>query len=119
MRHPEDTRLVYPDDVNGDVFRRMRAANFDFTEPHDVEFFAVFSTEEGADSVAMEYAADHKAGDHLVNIETRPAESGGMELELVKRMILTHEAVTEFEQRLAARVAKHDGYLDGWGVVQE
>jgi hypothetical protein len=110
--------LNYPDDINGNVLRRMQASNFDFTKPHDVEFFAVFRTEEAAASVAKEYVADRKAGDRIVNIETRPAESGGMELELVKHMIVTHEAVTEFEQRLAERVARHDGYLDCWGVFQ-
>ncbi len=111
--------MNFPKDENGDVFRRMQASNFDFTKQHDVEFFAVFRTEEAADSVAMEFVADRKAGEHLVNIETRPADSGGMELELVKRMIVTHEAVTEFEERLASRVSKHDGYMDGWGVLQQ
>ncbi len=42
-----------------------------------------------------------------------------MELELVKRMIVTYEAVTEFEKRLANRVSKHDAYMDGWGVLQQ
>ncbi len=111
--------MNYPNDENGDVFRRMRDSGFDFTKPHDVEFFAVFRTEEAADAVAFEFVADRKAGESLVNIETRPAESGGMELELVKRMIVTYEAVTEFEKRLANRVSKHDAYMDGWGVLQQ
>lgn len=111
--------MTFPDDENGEVLRRMEASNFDFSQPHEVEFFAVFRTRESADLVAREYLEDHRAGDKLVNIETRPAEVGGMELELVKRMIITHKAITEFEQRLALRVSKHDGYLDGWGVLQD
>ena len=82
--------MTYPDDINGDVFRRMQASNFDFSKPHDVDFFAVFRTEEAADFVAREYVADRKSGDQLVNIETPPAESGGMELELVVRLMVTH-----------------------------
>ncbi|WP_115527998.1 MULTISPECIES: ribonuclease E inhibitor RraB [Xanthomonas] len=111
--------MNFPRDENGDVLRRMQASNFDFSKKHDVEFFAVFRTEEAAYYVAMEFVADRKAGEHFVNIETRPADSGGMELELVKRMIVTHDAVTEFEERLASRVSRHDGYMDGWGVLQQ
>ncbi len=115
----ETTIIEFPFDSNGDVFRRMQASGFDFSKPHDVEFFAVFRTEAEADEVAQLYLADHKAGERLVNIETRPAESGGMELELVKSMLLTHGAVTAFESVLRERVATRDGYLDGWGVLQK
>lgn len=110
--------MDFPDDLNGDVFRRMQASNFDFSVAHDVEFFAVFRTEAEADAVAGEFLADHQAGDRLKAIETRPASAGGMELFLVKAMLVSYENVTAFERRLAQRVAKHDGYLDGWGVLQ-
>lgn len=118
MIHAEN-KMQFPNDVNGDVFRRMQSSGFDFSKPHDVEYFAVFRTEEEAVSVAKQYVADHKAGDKLKNIETKPAESGGMELQLVKTMLVTYENVTTFESNLADRVSKHDGYLDGWGVLQQ
>lgn len=111
--------MEFPDDDNGDVFRRMHDAGFDFTRPHDVEFFAVFRTEATADRVAMLYVADRGNGEPLVNIETRPGHSGGMELELVRRMRVTHADVTAFEQRLNERALAHDGRLDGWGVLQQ
>jgi hypothetical protein len=111
--------MQYPQGVSGDVFRRMQASGFDFSKHHDVEFFAVFRTEAEADFVAKQYLADHKAGRCLVNIETRPAREGGMELLLVKNMLLTYDGVTQFERELDERVSAHDGYLDGWGVMQE
>jgi hypothetical protein len=111
--------MQFPRDVNGDVFRRMQKSGFDFSKPHDVEFFAVFRTEGEADDVAKQYLADHKAGQQLVNIETRPARKGGMELLLVKNMLLTYEAIVDFERKLEERVSVCDGYLDGWGVLQE
>jgi len=110
--------MEFPNDDNGDVFRRMREAAVDFATPHDVEFFAVLPTEAAAEAVAMLYVADRARGEALVNIETRPAEDGGMELELVKRMLLTHADVTAFKQCLAERVGAHGGDLDGWGVLQ-
>ncbi|HRE13382.1 MAG TPA: ribonuclease E inhibitor RraB [Usitatibacteraceae bacterium] len=105
--------------ANADVFRRMREAGFDFTRPHDVEFFAVFRTEALADEVAQLYVDDHEAGDRLVNVETRPADKGGMELLLVKRLVVTPDAIAAFERKLQERIGPRDAYLDGWGVLQE
>lgn len=65
-----------PDDENGNVLRRMQSSGFDFTKPHDVEFFAVFRTEAMADSVARQYVADSKAGDKIKWIDTKPAKRG-------------------------------------------
>jgi len=111
--------MPFPDDENGDVLRRMEASGFDFSVPHDVEFFAVFRTEYEADVVARQFVADRTGGEPITAIETRPAENGGMELMVVKSMLVTHENVSSFEARLAERVSRHDGYMDGWGVLQE
>jgi regulator of RNase E activity RraB len=111
--------MTYPDDKNGDVFRRMERHGFDFSKEHVVDFHAVMATEEEADKVARMFVADHKAGQKLEDIETKPHEVGGMRLDLAKRMILTHESVTAFESLLAERVSQFDGYLDGWGVMQQ
>lgn len=111
--------MPFPNDENGDVLRRMQAHGFPFSKPHDVEFFAIFPSKETAYAVARLYVADDKAGDTLVTIRTQRAERGGMELKLVKSMLVTHENVTRFESRLAERVAEHDGHLDGWGVMQD
>ena len=109
----------YPDDENGSVFRRMELSGFDFTQLHDVEFFAVLRTEAMADAVAREYLADSRGGEKLQRIDTLPAPRGGMALRLVKRMMVIYEYVTAFELKLAKRVARYDGYLDGWGVLQQ
>lgn len=111
--------MDYPTDANGDVFRRLESHGFDFKSPHDVEFFAVFPDEEAADKVAKQYVADHHAGEKLANVETKPARDGGMELVVVKSMLVTYENVSGFEDKLANRVAAAGGRLDGWGVMQE
>ena len=111
--------MNFPDDANGDVLRRLQESNFDFSIPHSVDFYTVLSTEEEADFVAKEYANDHKNGDILDNIETNPYEEGGMELILAKKMLVTYENITKFEAKLQLRVSHHEGYLDGWGVLQE
>ncbi len=42
-----------------------------------------------------------------------------MELTLSKKMLVTFDAVSAFEAKLRERVSAVDGYLDGWGVLQE
>ncbi len=111
--------MEFPQDTTGDVLRRMQADGFDFSAEHPIEFLAVFPTEEAADTVAKQYVAEHKAGDKLANIETQPAESGGMELILAKRMLATYENISSFEKTLAERASAAGGHDDGWGVMQE
>jgi hypothetical protein len=96
----------------------MQASGFDFTVPHDVEFFAAFPTEANADAVAMMFVADRDAGDLLVNIETRPSHRGGMSLQLVRRLRLTHAGVTALERLFRQRTELQGGALDGWGVLR-
>ena len=97
----------------------MDAHGFDFTTEHVVDFHAVFATEEEADRIARMYVADRRAGEKLTNIETRSHDRGGMELTLSKRMLVTYDAVTAFKAKLAERVVQVEGYLDGWGVLQQ
>ena len=108
---------MYPDDVNGDVFRRLEEDNFDFSTEHPVDFYAIYATEEEADLVARQYATDWKNGQKFKNIETRPSDKGGMELELVPIMLVTYANIVAFENKLAERTSKVKGYLDGWGVL--
>jgi len=110
---------MYPDDENGDVFRRLEKDNFDFSIEYPVEFFAIYATEEEADIVARQYVADLKSGQKFKNIETRPSENGGMELELVPVMLITYKNICEFEAKLAERTSEVMGYLDGWGILHE
>lgn len=48
---------MYPQNVNGDVFRRLENDNFDFSIEHPVDFYAIYATEEEADLVARRHRA--------------------------------------------------------------
>ena len=109
--------ITFPNDENGNILRELQKKGVDFSIPHKADFFAVFRTEEMANIVAKQYLSDSFPNENIVVIETRPAEAGGMELELGVKMLLTHENVTNFEKRLAERVSHQDGYLDGWGAL--
>lgn len=112
--------MIFPDDVDGDVFRRMQASGFDFSVPHPVEFFAVFADAEAANRVAEQYIEEHqRGGDQLAHVRTTGRENGETELFIAKTMTVTYEAVTAFEARLTERAAQNGGRPDGWGVLQD
>ena len=46
-------------------------------------------------------------------------QDGGVELKVVRKMLATHDGITEFERRLGDLCAAHGGRLDGWGVMQD
>ncbi|MEZ8084177.1 hypothetical protein A1OW_18290 [Enterovibrio norvegicus] len=110
--------MSYPEGAYGDVFRRMEESGFDFDKEHIVDIHAVFATETEADRIALMFVADSDV-DQYVNIETKPYDEGGMELTLSKKMLVTYDAVCQLEDLLAERVSLVDGYLDGWGVMQQ
>ena len=111
--------MIFPDDENGDVLRRMADSDFPFSQPHDVDFFALFARNDDAAFVAKQFIADHKAGNRVAAVKTSAHESGGTELKIVKSMLVTHENVSAFETLLAERCARFDSKLDGWGVMQD
>ena len=111
--------MEYPAGATGDVFRRLQARGFDFGREHIVDFYAVFPTEDAADSVAKQYFSDHKSGDLYANIETKPADESGMQLTVSKSMRVTYENVRAFEGEFEIRVGAHAGHVEGWGVLQE
>lgn len=107
----------FPNDENGNVLRELQNKGLDFSIPQKADFFAVFKTKEMAARVATQFMSDSFSYGDIVVIETRPAKSGGIELEIGVKMLLTHENVSNFEKRFAERVSHEDGYLDGWGVL--
>lgn len=108
---------MYPDDANGDVFRRLEEDNFDFSLEYALDFYAIYASEQEADLVARQYMKDWKDGQPFKNIETRPGQKGGMELQLVPIMKVTYKNVVAFENKFAERTSRVNGYLDGWGVL--
>jgi len=104
---------------NAAVISSIIEDGVDLSVPYHVEFIAVFPTAEDAEKVALMYVADSKLGEDFINIETSPSEDEGMELILIKSMIVTAQNVSEFESRLIERAKMHGGAADGWGMLSD
>ncbi len=104
---------------NAAVISSIIEDGVDLSVPYNVEFIAVFPTAEDAEKVAMMYVADSRVSKDFITIETTPREDEGMELILIKSMIVTPQNVSEFESRLIERAKMHGGAADGWGMLSD
>lgn len=104
----------FPDDVTGDVFRRMRDHGDDLSQPREIDFNHVFEREEDASrfaeavrhagyaKVRYRYSEELKAWDATIQIFMLP----------------TYEGVTEQESKLDSLAREFGGQGDGWGCMQ-
>ena len=111
--------MVFPDDENGDVLRRMAESGFNFGQVHDVDFYAVFGERADAVKVARQLIEADRSENSLAGVSTDDTQGGATELKVVRKMLVTHQSVTVFERRLGEMCAAHGGHLDGWGVMQD
>lgn len=103
-------KFEFPNDENGDVLRRMRAAGDDLSRPRTVDFEHQFSNK----SDALRFLAEICGGDTKVSI-SRAGQSDIWDVQVSIYMVLTHAAITEVETRLGTIARRLGGTPDGWG----
>jgi len=113
--------MNFPNDETGQTLKDMADAGFDFSEEYVVDFFALFHTEQDADTVAQIFLRRIEQQEPIVKVETRHYEHGGdasiaIELQVSRVMPVSYEAISEFELEYKRIAEKHKGYSDGWGV---
>jgi hypothetical protein len=102
----------YPNDENGDVFRRMALNGDDFSQPRIIDFCHIFRDRKQALAFAGEI------DDRELEVCISYYESRDMWQATVKCfMIPTYQSVTDFELSLAAKAELLDGKADGWGCM--
>jgi hypothetical protein len=104
----------FPDDENGDALRSMAAQGVNLVSPRVVDFEHCFP-DEGA---ARGFLAAVEGTVLSAGIAHPDAETGrGWEVQCRERMVPTHVAITQTEQRLAEIAARFGGHPDGWGSL--
>ncbi|HWA50803.1 MAG TPA: ribonuclease E inhibitor RraB [Dongiaceae bacterium] len=111
-----DGEETFPDDLNGDVLRRLQRSGDDFSIPRDVDFSIVFPDQDRAEAFAsMARAAGYEAT--VKKSGVRPERP--WDVTIVKYMFLTHAGITGFEMELEAAISPLDGRNDGWGCMAQ
>jgi len=106
--------MEFPDDENGDVLRRMQESGDDLSKPRDIDFTVVFPDE----AAARAFVGQLHGRDCRVTVErTGTAEGLPWDVLVVKNMVPSHEAITEYEALLESFASQHGGRNDGWGCL--
>lgn len=113
--------MTFPNDDTGKILQDMANAGFDFGPEYVVDFFALFHSEEDADTVAKIFIKRLENDEPFVKVETRNYDHGGqaadaIELQVSKVMNVEYQAIVDFELEYKRIAEKHKGYSDGWGV---
>lgn len=104
--------MLYPNDVNGDVLRRMEAKGDDLTRPRDIDFIVVF-----ADASSAEQFAEHfRALRHKVSVQhTATDQDLPWDVRVVQHMASSYDGISDFEDLLQSVAEGWGGRNDGWG----
>lgn len=107
--------MLYPDDANGDVLRRMEAQGDDLTKPRNIDFTIVF-----ADAGSAERFAEHfRAFGHKVSVERTATDKDFWDVIVVRHMVPSHGGISDFENLLQSVADGWGGHNDGWGCFSE
>jgi hypothetical protein len=101
---------TFPDDVDGDVLRRMALSGFDFEIKHDVDFVVEFYdwpiSNLTTDRITK-YFVRHEIIDH---------KNGTGEISGVINSLVTYEFVINIQKELSAIAESDNGICEVWGV---
>lgn len=104
-----------PDDLIGDVLRRMRASGDRLSLPREIDFSVVFPDEECAGKFASRFGA--MACQVKVDF-TEIVPELPWDVTVTKYMVPTHGAIADFEMTLGVAAANLGGRNDGWGCFE-
>jgi hypothetical protein len=108
--------MMYPNDANGDVLRRMEARGVDLARPRNIDFTVVF-----AETVSAEqFAEQFRALGHEVSVKfTETDQDFPWDVVVVQHMVPSHHGITDFENFLQSVAEGWGGHNDGWGCFSE
>ena len=110
------SHVVFPNDENGDVLRRMQAVGDDLSRPREIEFTVVFSTGMSADQFAEHFRA---LGYRVSSEFAETVEDYPWEVVVARQMLPSHAEIGIFEDLLQSIAGPLDGRNDGWGCLSE
>ncbi|MEZ5465037.1 MAG: ribonuclease E inhibitor RraB [Lysobacteraceae bacterium] len=105
---------VWPDDADGDVFRRLFERGFDFSEPHSVDYNVDFSSWP-PDKSAIELLRSQYGSITLYE----PDEHGDGYVQFHIYAPLTYEGVITVQSTVNEAMKPYGGVCESWGVLQD
>jgi hypothetical protein len=106
--------MSWPDDADGDVFRRLVEHGFDFSKPHTVDYNVDFDawppTQVALDILRSMFGT-------IRVFEPDDESSGYIQFQI--HGPVSYEAVTSTQRKVTAAMVTHGGICESWGVMQD
>ena len=104
---------TFPNNANGDVFRRMQASGDQLDKPRDIEFNQVFENEDNAKRFmeSVKQLGYERTSCHFFEKKKM------WDACVVVFMLPAYDEVTRVELKLAAVAREFLGRSDGWGCL--
>lgn len=102
----------WPDDADGDVFRRLQDQGFDFSKPYVIDFNVEF------DPWPPKPAALARLRERYPTAKAIPDEDGGrgyIQFKIID--LVSYELVIGTQTEVTALVEPFGGVCDSWGVL--
>ena len=105
---------TWPDDADGDVFRRLESSGFDFSASYAIDFNVDFGAwppaKEAIDALTAMYGA----------VQVFEPEAGDVGYALFQAHgRVSYEAVTSIQRRATSAMEKYGGVCETWGVLHQ
>jgi regulator of RNase E activity RraB len=108
--------MIYPEDANGIVLRRIAAQGKDLTKARNIDFTVIFVQRSSAEQFAELF---RELGYEVSVEETEPERDFPWNVIVVKHMVPTYDGITDFENELQSVADRWEGHNDGWGFFSE
>jgi len=111
----------WPEGADGDVFRQLAYLDFDFSQPHEVEYTVDFSTwpppAEAEEILSKIFLTVDLFGPEEDDEEEEIEEDNGIAV-CTTHGLVTYETVVATMRRADEAMAPFGGKCDSWGVTQ-
>jgi hypothetical protein len=107
---------LFPADDNGDVLWHMRLKGDGLSRPREVDFSAVFPSEDAA----LDYAIGCLRSSFKVEVQhdEEPKPDGLVwRVVVYTHMVPTHTDICSLDVALRKHAARHQGRFDGWSSI--
>lgn len=107
-------RDYWPNDVDGDVFRRMEESGFDFSKYYEIDFNVDFK---GWPPMPEALAQIRARYPNAVVHEPSDEDRGHVQFQV--HALVTYDLVIRIQSEMSTLMADFGGYCQSWGVMQD
>lgn len=112
--------MNWPNDADGDVFRRLEENGFNFEKEYEIDFNIDFNSWPLSDEIIASIRSLYPSIE-VIEPDEEDLESGEnigyMQFQVVSK--LTYDLVMDIQKQVTEKVKKYGGWCESWGVMQD